>query len=148
LEWLSSCRLHLGGLGGYADFQALILDLRQEALRCGIPFSRSAGSAALDGLDRLAPMRVDREAAAVSALGSDPDAISLRDLAAPARWLVIRDWELAMPAVKTLLDEIEASVSSASNVEELAAAIESRQARIDPLLTQLITSTGDIEAQQ
>jgi hypothetical protein len=148
LAWHASYRLHLGDLQGYAEFHALILDLRQEAIRCGIPFSRAAGTAALDGLDKLAPIHVDREAAAVGALGTDPDSISLGQLAAPARWQVIRDWDLAMPAVGAFLDEIEASVRSASSVSELAAGIESRQSRIDPLLTQLIASAGALEAQQ
>jgi hypothetical protein len=148
LNWLNSYRLNLGELDGYAAFQSLILDLRQEALRCGIPFSRPAATTALDRLDKLAPINVDKEAAAVGSIGSDPTTVSLSQLAAPMRWIVIRDWEQAMPALKAMLDDIEASVGGASDVEEIAAAIETRKRQIDPLLTELITGAGELEAQQ
>ena len=74
--------------------------------------------------------------------------LELTDVAEPETWLMIQGWQRALPLVQDLLNEVEASVGSNTDIEAITEGIQRSEALIEPLLTGLVESATELEAQR
>jgi hypothetical protein len=144
--WRAAYAEHLGDADSFAVLKAAIDDLQRELIRCGVPFSRAKSDAVNQAIAVINPKTIDETARAVAEWESGDAGLS--DIARPEHWAAIRNWETALPAIESFLDEVDRSISGVTGVEALADAIRDAQARIDPLFEELIEAASELEARQ